>query len=323
MRNFIKKGIVFTMAITALVSMSGCGKEQGNEERVLRVGETGVYVSATSQIIREKNILEKYLPEGVSVEWTTIATGPDLRDAIISRSLDVADFSIMTYILGVENNLPLTMLSFSGSTPVYVYSNDDTVKALSDFNENSRISITNKSTNLHIAFLAENAKQFGEATRYDNTLVPIPAADALASLQTSKEFNGGVFSFPMSVKANKNENLELIADMTEVIKEYSIGDAYIAHDEYFEENPDIIEALLKAQDEALDFIVNNTEEASQILSELYGVEAEVIEKTINEIPPTNKVVGYDKQASLLYEAGILTSEPMKFSELKNYENIPQ
>lgn len=320
--RFSKKGFFIIGALLVVGSLMGCGK-QSTEERVVRIGRTGVYVSASSQIMQEKKILEKYLPEGVSVEWTQIATGPDLRDAIISRNLDIADFSMMTYILGVENNLPLTMLSFSGSTPVYIYSNEEGINQLSDFKDNSRISITNKSTNLHIAFLAQSNKELGNATAYDNCLVPIPAADALASLETSTDYNGAVFSFPMSIKANRNKNLELITDMTDVINEYSIGDVVAAHSEYFKENSDIIEAFYKAQEEAIDFIVNNPKEASEILANLYGVEAEEIEQIIDEMPPTNKVVGYDKQASLLYEAGILTSSPRKFSELANYENIPQ
>ena len=93
--------------------------------------------------------------------------------------------------------------------------------------------------------------------KYDKCLAPIPAAYAIASLQTSKDYNGAVFSFPMMIKAEENKELVLLADMTEVIQDYSIGDAFVVHSDYFEKNRDIVDAFLKAQDETLQFISEN------------------------------------------------------------------
>lgn len=319
-KSKLKRMAAMSLLVSMLLTTAGCGKKG---ERVLRVAQTGVYVSATAQIMNEKGILEKHLPEGVKVEWSQIATGPDLREAIISGNVDIADFSLMTYIAAYENELPLTLLSFSGSTPINVYSNDSQVEELDAFNETSSIAITNKSTNLHIAFLAYCKEYLGDAMVYDQCLAPIPAADAIASLQTSKDYNGAVFSFPMMVKAEQNENLKLLADMTDVINDYSIGDAFVTHSDYIKENQDIIDAFLAAQDETLEFILNNQEETAQILAELYGVEQEEVAGVLAEMPPRKEVVGYDKQAGLLYESGILTKEPGKFESLPNYENIPK
>ncbi len=315
-----KKIIAVTLLICMMAGMAACGKKG---DRVVRIAQTGVYVSATAQIMKEKGILEKYLPEGVKIEWSEIATGPDLRDAIVSKRVDIADFSLMTYIAAYENDLPLTLLSFSGSTPINIYSNGGEVENLSDFSDASKIAITNKSTNLHVAFLAHCAEELGDAMIYDNCLSPIPAADAIASLKTSKDYNGAIFSFPMMVKAEENENLLKIAEMTEVINDYSIGDGFVTHSDYLKNNKDIVDAFLKAQDETLQFIEENPEEASQILASLYGVEQTQISSLLESMPPQKKVVGYDKQAQLLYEAGILAEEPTKFEEIPNYENIPK
>lgn len=312
--------LVVTILALALLSMTACGK---NGERALRVAQTGVYVSATAQIMREKGILEKYLPEGVSVEWSQIATGPDLREAIVSEQVDIADFSLMTYIAAYENKLPLTLLSFSGSTPINIYSNDNSIKALNEVSAEDKIAITNKSTNLHIAFLAYCKEKLGDAMVYDNCLSPIPAADAIASLQTAKDYNAAIFSFPMMIKAEQNENLELLADMTDVIQDYSIGDVFVTHSDYYKENQDIINAFLKAQDETLQFIDENPDETAQILSSLYGIEKEAVLEVLKKMPPSKEVVGYDKQAELMYTAGILSKEATHFENIPNYENIPK
>lgn len=320
MKKLYRKFTILLIIMSLTFVFSSCGKEKA---QTLRIAQTGVYVSATAQIMKEKGILEKHLPEGISVEWNQIATGPDLREAIVSEQVDIADFSLMTYIAAYENNLPLTLLSFSGSTPINIYSNDESVNALDEFSDTSNIAITNKSTNLHIAFLAYSEEVLGDAMRYDNCLSPIPAADAIASLQTSQDYNGAVFSFPMMIKAETNENLKLLADMTEVIQEYSIGDAFVVHSDYFKNNPDIVEAFLKAQDETLQFINENPDETAEILSGLYGIDQNEILKVLEIMPPRKELIGYDKQADLMYKAGILTKEATKFEQIPNYENIPR
>jgi len=44
---------------------------------------------------------------------------------------------------------------------------------------------------------------------------------------------------------------------------------------------------------------------------------------LEKLPPKKEVVGYDKQAALLYKTGILKKEPTKFENIPNYENIPK
>ncbi|MBD5522988.1 MAG: ABC transporter substrate-binding protein [Lachnospiraceae bacterium] len=320
--SVMRKVTAILVLLSLVFGLVACGSGEG-QKRVVRIAQTGVYVSATAQIMKEKAILEKYLPADVEIEWSQIATGPDLREAIISRNVDIADFSLMTYIAAYENGLPLTLLSFSGSTPINIYSNSSDIEVIDDFSSTSSIAITNKSTNLHIAFLAYCKEYSGDAMKYDDCLSPIPAADAIASLQTSSDYNGAVFSFPMMVKAEENENLKLIADMTDVITDYSIGDGFVTHSDYIEENKDIVDAFLAAQNETLQFISDHAEETAQILASLYGVEEEEVSKVLAGMPPRKEVVGYDKQAELLYEAGILTKEPTKFENLPNYDNIPK
>ena len=313
-----KRILVTILLVSALVLVASCGKKNDN---VLRIARSNVYVAATSQIMQEKKILEKYLPEGMSVEWNVIATGPDLREALVSGQADIADFSLMTFITGYENSLPLTLMSFCGSTPINIYSCDGQKTSLVDFCENDLIAITNRATNLHIAYLAQCKKELGKSVALDNNLSPIPASEALAAIQTGDDYAGAVFSFPMYVKAEKIEKVTKIADMAGVIKEYCIGDAFVANSEFYEKNPDIIDAFINAQKEAVEFIKNNPKEASQILANIYGVEPEVVENVIGIMPPSMEVTGYDLQAELLYEAGILKKQPTKFVDLHNYNSI--
>lgn len=323
----MKKIMSLVMCMVMMFSciLTGCGdrteQTSETETKKVRICSCGLYVDATKLIMREKKILEKYLPENVEIEWSQIASGPDIRDAVVSGNVDIADISLMTFITGYENGLPIDLLSFDGSTPTYLYTNRKDIKSVKDFGEGSSISITNKNTNLHLAVLALCKREAGNPLALDKYLTPIPAADALSSLQTSQSFNGAVFTFPMSVKADKVDGLNLLYDMSDLVKEYNIGSAMIANREFRKNNPDIISAFLKAQSEALKYIESNQEESADILSSLFGCEKEDVLHAFEVMPPTDKVTGYDKLAQLLYESKIIEKEPTKFASLANYESI--
>ena len=73
----------------------------------------------------------------------------------------------------------------------------------------------------------------------------------------------------------------------------------------------------------MQFIEEHPEETAQILASLYEIEESQVSSVLESMPPQEKVIGYDKQAQLLYQAGILTEEPTKFEDIPNYENIPK
>lgn len=322
MKKKLTKALALMLSVITLGTLTGC--ESKSEERTLRISRPNSYTATTACIMQEKELLEKYLPEGVTVEWSIIASGPDMRDAIVSKQVDMTSgMAQMTFIAAYESGLPLTLLSYDALSPLNMYSNDPEITAMDEFTETSRIAIGNKGTSHHLAFLAYCKQELGDAMIYDNLLSTIPAADAIASLQSSKDYNAAIFSFPNLSKAAAIEGVTLLADMTEIVEEYGMGGGFFMNSDYYSENPDIVEAFYKAQDEALQFIQDNTKEAAQILSEIFGVDEDEVLEVLQLMPPKKEVVGYDKQAQLMYEVGILEKEPTKFADMPNYEKIPK
>ncbi|MBE5936758.1 MAG: ABC transporter substrate-binding protein [Lachnospiraceae bacterium] len=317
------KKLMSCILIISIVIMAACGSGKGNkEERTVRINCHDVYAATTLLVMKEYKILEKYLPENVKVEWVELATGPDIRDAMVSGNLDIADLSLMTFIMGYENKLPLKLVSYMGATPIKVYSNSESINSVSDIGTNDKIAITNKTTTLHAAFLGLCEDKLGDAMIYDNNLSAVPAADALASISNSDDYKAAIFSFPNCSKAEELDNVKLLEDMSDVIEKYSVGAASVSSSEFYDNNKDIIEAYKKAQDDVLNYIEENTDEVSVFLAERFGVSAELVKEVIETMPPSKFVNNYDLQAKLLYDNGILTSEPTKFIELENYDEIP-
>lgn len=313
-------GLSMLLPLSMLLFLVGCAKK---EDKVVTINVSyGSYTDAALIIAEKKGFFEKNLP-GYTIEYTHVASSPDIRDGVVSEQIDVASMSIFSYISAFESGVPLTLISFNCGTPVYAYSSTDRIQSVADIQHGDRIAINNKVTVIHFAFLAYCKEMFGEAMRYDNQISTISAADTIASLQTSADYEVALFNFPTCVKAEQIEGVTRIADFTEYVNEYNIGACEFTRDEYYDEYPEVIAGVRQAQLDGIAFMKSNSEEAAQILADVYGIEAEDVLEVFEIMLPSVEITGYDKIASLMYEIGVLEKEPVKFRELRNYEDIPK
>lgn len=316
----IKKVLAIIVVLTLCISIfSGCSSSK-TKEKVVRISISTSYGTATSNIIREYNLLEKYLPEGVSVEWKTMTSASDMRDALVAGELDFVCTSLPTFIAGYENGLPLALVSFASAVPIGIYSNDDTIKSLSDFDSTDVICAKSKGNNGHIAFLIACLEDLGNAMQLDAQISTVQEADALALLQSSKDYKASIFSFPMTVKAEE-AGLHCVKSFNEIINDYGIGSTYFTRQEFYKNEPEIVEALKKAQLDALELIKTDLNGVSETLSPIFGLDAKYIADALTSCPPTTEYSGYNKLAKLLHEIGLVEKEPTKFEDLFNYEDI--
>ncbi len=153
-------------------------------------------------------------------------------------------------------------------------------------------------------------------------LVKVPNTEAISMLETNNQIKGSILSFSANLKAEKLDNVHMIADFTDVIQKYSIGTALIANTQFYNENQDICNAIRKIQNEVIDTWDENFEENAKILAEQYECEVDDVKDLMKTQPPTDKVTGYNKLTQLLYEVDML-SKPLKLEDLPNYTSIPK
>ena len=153
-------------------------------------------------------------------------------------------------------------------------------------------------------------------------LVNVPNTEAISMLETNNQIKGSILSFSANLKAEKLDNVHMIADFTDVIQKYSIGTALIANTQFYNENQDICNAIRKIQNEVIDTWDENFEENAKILAEQYECEVDDVKDLMKTQPPTDKVTGYNKLTQLLYEVDML-SKPLKLEDLPNYTSIPK
>lgn len=314
----MKKIFAALMTVIMCVAMSACGaKQETKENRTIILNYSKSFPSGTTLVMREEGYLEKYMPEDVTIEWTGLTAATEMRDAIVSGATHIAEFSLSAFIIGVENGLPLQAISYCSPAPCNLYTNLENIQSMEELPADSQITVNALSSTLHISFLAQCKKDTGSYTTFNNNLVPMPNLEAAAALAEGS-VDASILSFPTLLKTEEMSNVHMLEDFSDVINEYSIGSVFTANTTFYEENPDIIEAFKKAQKAALDLYATNPERFAEIMAKEYGVDMEIVLEQLKKFPPTDQLQGYDKQAEMLYEAGILKA-PAKLQDLPNYE----
>lgn len=312
----------FIMGMIALLS-TGCGAKQTDAPPLQKItlNDSEALSNGVMAIIRHENLMEKYLPEGVEVEWTTLAAAAEIRDGILSKNIDIAAYALPTFIMGEQNDLPLRMLSTIGGTPIKLYSNDESIQDLSDFDSEDRIAVVGLGSMLHIAFLAEANERGLDVSQYDNVFAVMPHADGLAALSGGNDVNGLILTFPTTLKADATETIHEVFDLSDITVQYGINVVSVMSKDIYEQYPEVVDAFLKAQEDAIQLYQENPDYVAGFLAENLEIDPQTIKDAWTKVPLTMEIKGYDEQARLLYEMGLIEQEPKSFDELSNYENL--
>ena len=156
---------------------------------------------------------------------------------------------------------------------------------------------------------------------FDSSFQIMPHADGLAALSGGNGVQGLILSFPTLIKADNTDSIHEVCDLTDIVLEYGIGPVEIVSEDFYENHPEIVEAYIKAREEALQLCYDEPERIAAVLAEEWEIDEDIVLETLMAMPPTLEITGYDKQAQLLYEMGLLENEPKKFEELSNYEAL--
>ena len=124
----MKRVISIFLIMVSLLSLAGCkqnkdGQSNAEKERVITINYAQSFPSGTMLVMREEGFLDKYLPENVKIEWTGLTAAAEIRDALVANSVDIADMSLGAFIAGIQNNLPLRLISYASTAPINLYTN--------------------------------------------------------------------------------------------------------------------------------------------------------------------------------------------------------
>lgn len=320
----IKKKKIWMANITILILflvISSCMlyKNYSKEDKIIL---TAVYeyaqICGIMDVIKEKGYFEKYLPDNVEVEWVMIDSGSERRDALATERASIAIIENTRVIQAIENDYPIIILANGSTSWRGLYTVDPDIKSPNDLAE-AKIAFMGTQDLILKSYLKRN---FGIDLE-DDQLLAVGEAD-LFSMLISNEVDAAVLTGTMAEKAAVlSEDVREVYDLTPEAAHIGVANWLVGSSMFFEEHPELLEPIMMAYEEAVNEINNDPREISELLSPLFDISAEQIEKEFTMFPPCVEVYGYDRTAQILYEYGYLDAPGKPFEQLTNYETIPK
>lgn len=293
-------------------------KKPRDERKITAIYE---YSQACSVItlVKENKLLEKYLPDDVSVEWVMMDSGSDRRDAIATDRAQIGVVENLKVITSLENDYPLRILANGPASYRGIYTTNDSVNTVTDLADKK---IAYQGTGAGLTLKKDLAENYHIKLTNDQLLSL--NEQQLIDLITQDQVDAAVMTRVMASKAMQvRPDLRMVHSLTE--ETARIGATYwlIGSVSYFDQNPDLLEPVMKAYTEAIKTINEDPKAVANQLSPLFDIDAEIIEQEFLDFTPIVEVYGYDEIAEMLYENGELEKAPKRFSEIPYYESTPK
>jgi len=282
--RLIAAGLIMVLLSTML--LAGCEDKQNSSEQV-NVETNHITIAlqyglayAPLQIMKEKNLMEKYLP-AVKVEWQQLGTGPVIREAIIANNVDIGFMGIAPFLIGWDKGARWKIATASACSPLGLQTYKDNIKTLADFDSTDRIASPAIGSIQHILLAMAAEKELGDARALDSIQAAMTHPDATAALLSKTDISAHFTSPPYIFKELAEENIHQV-----ISGEDAFGGEFtfifaVASESFHDSNPAGYAAFIAAFSEAVAFINNNPQEAAVILAPLYKLSEEQTLEYIN------------------------------------------
>jgi len=331
----MKKLIISLFLIfSLLLTLTSCGttkkiQNDGYNTNVIRFNVNPTYTHALSIIIKEKDFLSPYLPDGITIEWSAMSGASNIRDALVAGNMDISVLSSMSTVTAIENGLPIYILSGHVAESVGIFSKNPNIKNIEDLMQAKNIYTSSLASPVYLASLAMCKEEFNDPLILSEKFIPQDNDITMIAFKNTNDIDCFAAGFPNTVAIMQTQGAHQVVDLTPYAQKYDLGNYFVANEKFYNNNPTLIEAFRKAQMDAFDFVLNQPEAAAKILSKSFEVGNNItaddminlIKDELNSSIPRLNITGYDNVANLLYEAGILTNQPTKFAELDNNKSV--
>lgn len=264
------------------------------------------------------------MPDGVTVKYTGLLAGSEQRDALISGNTDIVVMSVAFLASGLQNGLPMAYLAYTGANLYQIYTRNPDIKSIADINASHKISASAIGGSPHMALLAAAANDLGDASKFKRSIVAMHNADAVnALISGAAGIDAAICTFPTIVAAWKSDKVHLVRDLAPEIINYGIGSVFITRQDYMKDNPDIIEAFIKAYNEAVSLLHNNKPECIRIMQKAYkDIDEATASRMLDYYTASIDagIANYDKLMDFLYQNGILEKPAAKFQDVPEWSS---
>ncbi len=274
--------------------------------------------SAVMDVIKENKLFEKYMPDGIEIEWTSIDSGSDRRDALATGRVMVAMLETTKAIPAIEKGYPIQLLANGTKSMSAVYTTNPDIQTPNDL-AGKKIAYQGAKD---IVFKSDMKRNFG-IDFSDDQFLSVNEADLISLLVTNR-VDGAILTNTMVEKAQAlNPDIRLVRDLTNETEYVGIANWFLGNSDFFKQHPDLLQPTMSAYTDAINEINNNLDGVAEMLSPLFNMTVDQIKHEFQTFPACVEIYGYDRMANILYEYKYLDSPAKPFEELPNYESIPK
>jgi NitT/TauT family transport system substrate-binding protein len=245
MKKIRKNLLLLIMSLTMIISLVGCGaKEEVQENNTIRLGVMSASDSAPILLAQEKGYFEE---EGVNLELEIFSNGATKQSSIQAGELDAAMLSMIQFLNNVKGGLQAKITTTTdGMFPVVLAKNYEE-------KEDVKVGLMEVSV---INFLADQY-----LTDYNVEKVYINEMPVRMQMLMEDKIDMAVLPEPLASNAQlKGLEKRVYGDPDDFTP-----NAIIFTDEFIKNNPKTVEGFHNAYNKAVEDIINNPDEAKDIL----------------------------------------------------------
>jgi len=323
--KFISLLLVITLIGT--LALGGCAKKNIPSDTSNKSGNKVTIAwqfglaYAPVQIMKEKNLMEKYLP-GVEIAWKQMGTGPAIRDAMVTGQVDIGFMGISPFLIGWDKGAEWKIATASGSQPLALVTYKESIRKVSDFSSTDKIATPALASIQQILLSMAAEKELGNPRALDNLMVSITHPDAVTSLLGKKDLTAHFSSPPYIFQELADKDVHQILNGEDAFGGEVTFIFGVATNKFHDSNPPAYAAFVAAFNEAISFINNNPQEAAKILAPVNQLsEAETYKSlTFNGTNYCSTPFGIIGLAEFMKDSGYISKLPNNLTEIA-FENV--
>lgn len=272
---------------TAVLAIAACGDDDdssgdetaaGGETKTLRVSYVP-YVGAAPFILGiEQGFFEE---RGLQIEPRQGPAPAPIMAQVVSGQLDVGFTTIPALISAVSGGAPLKAISpFDGvidpENPqgAILVKEDSGIASPKDL-EGKQVGVVALQSELDVLLQEVVERDGGDPTQVESVQIPFPEMNAALD---AGRVDAVVNVEPFLTQAkDQGGYAEISYPEVEVVPEQAVT-AFVASDQFIEENPDTVEQFRAAMEESLQYAADNPEEAQDTMTEVGEIEPDLLRR---------------------------------------------
>ena len=332
-REFLRKAFAALICVLALA-----GNRAGAEVGELKVAIQDGLAYLPFIVMQHNGLVEKHARAAgindLKVQWSKLASSAVMNDGLLSGSLNIATGGVpglTTLWAATRGNVNVRAVGAWVSVPNYLNVRNPAIKTAADLTDKDRIAVpavrvSNQA--IYLQMLAEQLYGAGNHNRFDSRTISLSHSDAAVAMLSSASEITGHFTIEPYASMERDKGARTLTTSFDILGGPATTSLVWTTTRFYEENPKVYAAFVKAMDEAFEFIRKDSRAAADFyLKATNSKESpESVSRMLNDplikwgIMPSNVM----KQVDFMYRTGAIKVKPDSWKDLffPNVHNLP-